>query len=315
MSFRAIASRVGRYVPLVVSVVLLAAVAWQFDGWHLFRSANLVILLAALALSLLLNTGLAAFKWWLVVRESGVNISYREVYRLVLGLLSVTFFAPFQSGHLLYAVALRRHAGVPRFHALEAVAYDKWLSLVGTFALIALGQLILPDDHDLKHPLILIGGAGVVLVYFGDRLLFKLLGRWSFFRERSQFLQRPISLPRKLVLLLLATVYQCSDTFSMYLACLALGLDIAPEVVFGAYSLVLLLTYAPISISGFGVRENLIAFFFAGELTYNRAVASGFLVDFLEYVVPALFGAAMLPGMLRLLWRFRKTDGLEDPSN
>lgn len=312
MSFSAYARNSLRYLPLLGSAVLLILIVRNFNGYGLLTSINLPLLLLALGISLFLNLFFASFKWWLVIISSGIKARFSEILKLLAGLLPATFFAPFQSGHLLYALGLRNAKKVSTFRAFECVAYDKWLSLVGTFLLIALGQVIIPGDHALSHPLILLASVAVVLIFFADRLVFRLLGRFRYFRQRSFFLQHPMGIWRKLGLLLCALVYQCSDTISMYFACLGLGLEINPKLLFGAFPVILLLTYLPVSISGFGVRENLIVFFFASALTYDQAISSGLVVDLLEYIAPALFGIMALPHTLRILGDYKRTKVLQE---
>lgn len=297
--------RVFRFVPLVVSVGLLVAIAWGFDGWHLLAAADVPVLLLALLASLTLNTTVGAFKWWRVARLSGIPATFEAMWTLWNGLAPIAAVTPFQSGHALYVVGLRNDQHIPWFQALECVVYDKGLSLVATFALIAVGQLVLPASHPLSHPLILAGAAAVVLAFFADRLLFRLLGRVHAFRRHSTLLHDPVSLRHKFWLLPLAMLYQSSDTITMVLACHALGLDVPLGLLLGAFPLILLLTYVPVSVSGFGVRESLIVFFLAGSLSQDEALSAGLLVAVVEYVAPALFGVLVLPRVLPVLWRLR----------
>jgi hypothetical protein len=309
MSIADAAKRLGRYVPLLVSVTLIGVIVARFEGGSLVTEMNVGVLLLGLAMALFLDTTWGAFKWWLVITWAGVEARFVEIWRLWVGLLPATFFAPFQSGHLLYGIALRNARGLSTFKAFEIVAYDKWSTLVGTFALIAVGQAVIPSDHFAAHPLVLIGAVGVVGLFLVDQVVFGFLGRFRFFSEASTLLHHPFTLRRKVCLLLLATVYQSSDVVSMAVSCWALGLDVPIEMVVGVFPIILLLTYVPISVSGFGVRENLIVLFFGGVLTFEQAISTGFGVDFLEYVAPAFFGVIALPVTLRTLWRWRRESG------
>ena len=72
-------------------------------------------------------------------------------------------------------------------------------------------------------------------------------------------------------------------------------------LVFGAFPVLLLLTYAPVTISGLGIREPLVALFFAGAMKPDLGIGVGLLIDLVEYAIPALVGIVALPPLLRAL--------------
>lgn len=291
-----------RFLPAAITIALCALIAHRFDGYDLLARVELPYLFAALAIALVLDTTVGAFKWWRVTLACDIPARFAEIWHLWVGLIPAVFFAPFQSGHLLYALALKNHKQLTTFAALECVAYDKALTLVGTVVLVALGQLIAPADHPFHHPLIALACLGLLAAFLGKRVLLRYARRIPVVERHSRLLQRPVAPTRELGLVALATVYQSSDLLAAYLACRGLGLPMEPEVLFGVFPLVLLLSYLPVSISGLGVRENLLAVVLATSLTYDQAVAAGLFVDLTEYVWPALLGLPWLPRVLRTLW-------------
>ncbi len=301
MSARRGLERARAALPLLVSAILLALIATRFDGWHTLADLDSGWLLLGLAVAFGLDIVLGGVKWWFVVNSSGVALPLRRAVTLWAGLMPATFFTPFQSGHLLFAVALGRAKSLTPVRALEVAGYDKWATLHGTFALILIGQLLLPAGHDYAHPAIAVCAALALVVFAADQRLLHLLGRWKRFREASQLLHNPITPGRKLAILGLATVYQASDSVSMLIAVAALGAHVDPIVVFGAFPLVLLVSYVPITFSGFGVREPTIAAIFAASLSFDEAIACGLLVSLLEYVWIALVGVVGLPYLIRVL--------------
>ncbi|MCO4763185.1 MAG: flippase-like domain-containing protein [Myxococcales bacterium] len=298
--------RLTRLLPLVVSAGLLTAIALHFDDWSLFSRVDPTLFAMAAAAALLLDSGVGALKWWWILRRLGQPLPLKTVWRMWTGLLPLTFFAPLQSGHLLYPLALVRGAGVPTAAAVESVIYDKLLSLVSTFALIAIGQLLLlPASHPLAHPLILIGALVPVCLWWFDGPLLaavrRLGGRFSGLVAHSQLAKQPLTARDKAGLLLTGMVYQCSDSLSVWLGALALGLDLSPALAFGAFPLALLASYIPVTLSGFGIREPMTALVLGSSLTFSEGLAAGGLVDVLEYVLPAIFGLVCLPALLRAM--------------
>jgi uncharacterized membrane protein YbhN (UPF0104 family) len=82
---------------------------------------------------------------------------------------------------------------------------------------------------------------------------------------------------------------------------MCLGVSISFFQALAVFPIVLLLSYVPITFSGFGAREAFIAFFMAHLLTYDQSIASGLLVDFTEYIAPALFGLVFFHQLVKVL--------------
>jgi uncharacterized membrane protein YbhN (UPF0104 family) len=290
-----------KLVPYGITLVLLVGIALHSDGFSVASKARWDYLAAAIVLSLLLNVGLASVKLWALMRAFGLSIPLGRVVRMIMGLLPATFFMPFQSGHVLYAVALQGEEQVDTVAAIETIAFDKYLTLMGTFVLVFVGWCLLPSGHFLAQPWIPIAAAAGVATLWLGRPIRALIRRVRFLRDRSMMVERSLGTPRKLGLLAMATVYQASDVATMWFACRALGIEIDALLLVGVFPVVLLLSYLPVTISGLGIREPLVAMFYAGTLTRGQGIGAGLLIDLVEYVVPALFGILALPALLRAL--------------
>ena len=308
---RSLREKVTSVIPLLISLLVLAALLTFFRGYDLLAQVNLPLLFLALAISFAINGFLGTHKWRTVISLSGIHTGFWELWRIWVGLFPMTFFMPFQTGHALYAVALKKAKRLNWVQALETVGYDKYLSLVGTFCLIALGQSVIDPDHVLANDWILLGSLGVLVFYLLDDYALRLMSKFAFFRERSKLVHRQCGLGKKLYLLALGTLYQSSDLISFYLACRCLGIEVAPLALLGVFPVILLLTYVPITFSGIGAREGLIVLFMSVYLNYDQALAAGLLVDFLEYLAPSLIGLLCLRHLLRI---FAMRSEPEEPS-
>ncbi len=304
MSERAQKSTLGRLralFPFLVSGALLAFIAYRFEGYDLLASARLDVLLIAVVAAVALVSTAGAAKWWAVARLSDIDISFKAIWRIWTAMLTVTFFAPFQSGQVVYVVALKRATGISLVRSVECVVYDKYLSIVGTGMLVVIGQLLLPADHVLSRWWIMAAGLTMVLIFLVDTQLLALLGRWSWLRERSSLVHARPPRSGKLGLLSIAVLYQASDTLSMALACWALGIDLDLLLVFGAFPVVVFVAYMPVTFAGFGLRENMTELVYRGTLTADQSYSAGLLVSFLEYVAPALFGLVAMRYLIGVL--------------
>jgi hypothetical protein len=294
-------ARLRRHAPLLVSVALLTALLSRFRDYGLLLRLNPWWLALALAQSLAVNFFVGARKWQLVMRQSAIEVGYGETLGVWTGLYPLTFFMPFQSGHVLYAVALKRMKALPWFAAIESVVYDRCLTLVGAFAFLGVGQAFLERGDPFSNAWIAAGAAAVVALFFMDDRVLARLGRFGWLRGRSRLAEARPTLAAKLRLLALAVAYQGTDVLGMALILRAMDCDVPAAAILGVFPLVLLLSYAPISFHGIGVREGLIALLMARWLDFDQAIAVGLLISFVECLAPALAGLAAVGPAWRAL--------------
>lgn len=280
-----------RLFPLFISATLLYLILSSFSGYGLLKEINILPFVLAVILALSINFFLGAFKWKRVLALSDIRLKYVETLRIWLGLYPITFIMPFQTGHVLYALAIKEAKNLGYLEAFESVAYDKYLNLVATFALIFIGQFLISEGHPLNLWWIKAGSGCVVLFYLLDELVIGWFSRFEVIQKRSRLIYKKTSILNKISLLAMAIFYQSTDVISMYMACLCLGVHLPFTTIIGIFPLILLLSYIPVTFSGFGAREGLIVIWLGGGLmTHNQSIASGLLVDFFEYIAPAVVG-------------------------
>lgn len=292
----------ARVLPYCVSLVMLTAIFLHVDVFPGLTKVRWELIAVALLLSGLLNVGVGAFRLWLMLRSLRMFVSFRRTLRLVMGLLSLTFFVPAQPLHVLvYAMALRESERLDTTAAFEVVIYDRYLSLLGLLVLIGCGWFLLPSGHFLAMPWIpVVAFLGLATYWMGGpaRAIARRLPR---LRDRLLLLTRTVPLRRKLELLALAILCQGSDVLTMWLALTALGASVPFATILGVLPVAMLLSLVPVSVNGVGVREPLGALFFAAWVAPRTSLHAGLIVDAVEYVFPALVGLVALPGLLRML--------------
>ena len=294
-------------LPIAVSVALLVVLIGETDARDLLMEADWRWLLVALAVSFVIVQFFGAWKWRFLMQSMGIDAPYWMVFRIWFG-LAITLFMPLQSGHIIYAMALKRATNIKFVEAFECVFYDRYLTLVGTFAWIVIGQAFIDPTHALASPWVLLGSVGVLAFYILDSVLMSALGRFQIFRRHSRLIRNRWGLKRKLQLLLAAMVYQSSDLISVYFACLVLGLVVDPMVILSVLPVVVLLSFVPITFSGFGAREGLIALFMSMQVTESQGVALGLISNFVEYLAPAVLSLLVLRGLLKITLSKDRTD-------
>jgi|GEM_PF-5192302 len=288
----------------VLLILVLNSVNW---GEFALGKLHLVFIAVAVLVSVGGNIFLASYKLWLLLKWTDLSVPFTRVLRLILGLLAATFFTPFQSGHVLYAVALGRVERKPALSAFEVIALDKLMTLSGTTFLLFVGSLFLPDGHLLGSWVFrLLGIMGSILPFV--LLFLPLLGKkWQFLRS-LRVASNPLGAWKTLVLLALSTIYQMTDVLAVFLASQAVGVKVEFVQSLAVVPAIVLLALIPITISGLGAREPLLAILLPSSEDWNLAIQTGLIWDFTEYVVPALVGFVALPSLVLSLAKPEKED-------
>ena len=288
-------------VSLVLIVAILRSVNLQ-SLWAVVRHANPWYLLAA-QLALLLGVVVRAFRWQILVKDQGVDVTLRELTALYfVGFLFNNLLPSGFGGDAVKMYELSR-ASNRRAEAVSSVLVDRY---VGLLALQAMGLIALAFSWRLVPTEIVI----LTLVIFGVCLLTAWIVSyrpfWSFLAERVPVLRRVLSIKAVQSLVLSLQSYSSSAL----LRALGVGLVfnvllIASNVLIGAAlgaelplayymifvpitSLVLLL---PISFAGLGVREGTyVVLFSQAGMSPEVALSLSLMVYALGTVVPGLIG-------------------------
>ncbi len=298
--------RALQLVPPIVSALLFGLTLWHFDGYDQFRDAALGPVLLAVAISLVFNLFVSAFHFHQVVRACGESARLWNITRLWIGALPLATFVPFSLGHLALVAGLRAQREVSVMDAAQLVLIDKLYSLAGLACVVGVAQLTLRTNDPVQEVallgLALLGPAA--LLFEGP--LRRLAGHIPGLAPAVDMLGPCFPAATRAWLLFLGILRQCTETLVFFLALHALHFDVNRVQAAAAYPPIQFLAALPASISGFGVRENLVAVFIQG-LCREQGVALGLFVDGIEYVLPAAVGLIGLPYLLRLLAKRDRT--------
>ncbi len=139
--------RLVSLLPWVIAPLLLVWVLRAVplaDAWAILRQVSLIELAA---LALLNGLVLLTFsgRWWIILRSQGHRIPYLRLAGYRLAAFGVTYFTPGPQfgGEPLQVYLPAKHDGVPRSAAVAAVALDKSLELLASFAFMAGGVALI----------------------------------------------------------------------------------------------------------------------------------------------------------------------------
>lgn len=301
---------------LLVSLGLLALVAQSVDlpavGGLLLDlplRAGLATIACMLGVTLVL-----ALRWWLILRALGTPLPLgRTVGLMFIGTFFTQVLPTSVGGDAVRLWQIHRQ-GVPFARAFSGVALERVSGLLALVLMVAAGVLWLGQAVDPALGLLLLAAlpvllAGLALLCLLDRLPAGLRRRLEGAPLLGPLLQRITGLLDTLAadsrrvllspslslgLLLLSTAAQVCSVLAVLALAHGLGLDLGWAEALAAVPAVILITFIPFSIAGWGVREG-------ASVVMLGAVGIGAGP---ALAISVLFGLAMLVAALpgSLLW-------------
>lgn len=209
---------------------------------------------------------MAAFRWVMVTRAIDAAVTPRDA----LSITAIGWFfnqtLPSTIGGDAVRVYLAYRTGLSKTGAIHGILLDR---LMGLFVVLLLATLFLPPVlgglGDLYQRWFLI--AFVAAGYGGYLVLFLVSGRFARALDRFQLgrLARALSRDARTtllapspgsVILVLSVILQIVQIASVYFIAVALGLDVGFSAIMAALPAVLLISSLPVSLAGWGVREQ-----------------------------------------------------------
>jgi hypothetical protein len=294
--------RLRAILSIAISAGLLAYLYREYFPEARDLDINWSLLAAGASLSLAINYGFGAYKWNLVLRQHGIQLARWDMIRIWIGIFSLGFVFPFHTGHLLFVRAVEKCGGAPFGLSLRAMVFDKGLNVLAALVLVAGGQLLLPAESALSHPLILAAALLPLFVFVFldlDDVAARLPASWERPRAWLEGMNIEISVLQKVKLLGISTIYQGTDVISAVFAGLAIlpGCDVLGLA--GAFPLVMLVSYVPAAFQGLGTREALSVLWLTGSFSEAEAATLGFLVSMVDYALPAAAGVGCVAFTVR----------------
>jgi len=248
-------------------------------------------------LLVILGIVIRAYKWQILLVAQGVNI---PLFRLVPFYFIGTFFSSFLPTNIggdvmrIYITSKYSKKGV---ESLSSVFMER---ITGLFALVIVAFMALAfgyrmgiDKNTASIIILLLICCLCFLVVLFNRStlskvsrLFDLLGK-SQLREHVRHICESIDIYKKNKSILLKSVtmsfiFQGVSVLSIYMVSLSLGLDISPLYFFLFVPIIHIVTMAPISLNGIGVREGAFIFFFTKT---GASYPEAFSMSILTYAI------------------------------
>lgn len=302
-------------LKLIIKILITLAILWVISQKIDFAAVVQVVrgmaweyLLLALALQLL-SAAIAAWRWYHIMRK--LQFRERPVFYLK-SYLKGTFFnqaLPGGIGGDAYRVLETSKLGLGKKPAFYGVLLDRILGLIGLLMLNLIANIAYPDllPYGVFHLLNVMALGGIAAV-----VAFALLGKierfanWKFTRhlhEISADLRRVYHDPRAITLhSIISVLIHFVSMLAVYCIGIGVGLDYSLLTFLVLVPPVMLLTIAPISLAGWGVREG-------GMIGLFMLVnADKILVLSMSVLYGLILLAASLPGLYLFLTSRHKSE-------
>ncbi|MDQ2953180.1 MAG: flippase-like domain-containing protein [Chloroflexota bacterium] len=253
---------ISTIIPIVLIVLAARNVDWSEAGRALGRADPYFVILALVVYYL--TFPLRTWRWARLIRESGVNIYWRDLLRILFLGWFVNSIVPAKLGDLYRSYLVKQKFGISLSKTVGVVVAERLLDILVVFVLlivggyVAFGRTILPDLGIVY----LTGGALALLIFAGLAGMYFVAPKVARFFPREarrigrlfregvlhSFRALPTAGP-------VTVVIWMAEALRLYFVLTALGLELPLSgVVFVAVA-VALLTTVPLTPAGFGFVE------------------------------------------------------------
>lgn len=304
-------SAARRWLPGAGTVALLAWLAWRIDlgqAWRAARALDPAAFAGLLALSCGFNLGLYTDRWRRTLRALALPHPFARVLRVHLGTGALRLALPIHAGEFVNAAVLARIGPGTFAQHVGAIAYLKFLNLIATCGLAGLGWAVASaGDAQLVSRTALASGAVLLPALLPElapvrdglaRLAARLHPRLGEALRDLLIVYRTARLRDKLGLLAYSVVFQLSEVGVCHLLLRALGIPVSFGDTLLVAPVLMLVSSAPITVAGLGVREASALVLLAGTAPDARILAFGLCYSLIEYVMPLVVGLPWLPRIL-----------------
>ncbi|NJP08457.1 MAG: flippase-like domain-containing protein [Leptolyngbyaceae cyanobacterium RU_5_1] len=294
-----------RTVPLLVGAIIffvcLQYIVRSFQWMEIIqiiKSANLVWLLGAGALSILIFCLLRTWRWFILLKNLNIRINYIDLHLCNAASMSLTIITPFQSGEVVKVELLKRSGLIERFSGYSSFITERVIDLL-VIVSIAVISLLINFDLGINKSTIIY--AWVLLLLLLATGIF-IIHRVSFKGKLGRFLSHLRQCTRNtssLLLVILLTFCAWAMVVIGWQICLySISIDLGFQksiALMSVTTLINILSFVPgaVGVSEVGITEVLSRM----GLTLASAQAGAFVLRFYSILV-ILVGAVHF-----LLWK------------
>jgi uncharacterized membrane protein YbhN (UPF0104 family) len=283
----------------LVSICLILWLAKKFDFHSAvvkFASADISFIIAAIMVSIFMRLIFSPFIWQEVLKNSGMNIRYLDLFSVNAISLPLKFFIPFKLSELVRAAGLKVFGQMNFSVALSSTIFLRMSVVIATFVIFSIGMTLNPLSLPIPEELVC-GGLFILMIIFFNigRLPKNFLWLGEVVDNLLYCFRKVVNL-QKVKLLIYCILLQLGEIISSFLIFRSLGIEISFLKIICYVSLVMLVSMLPISIQGIGIRETMMIFSLSEAVSSTLILSAGLLLSLIHHIIPAFVGI--------LLWIF-----------
>jgi len=272
--------------------------------FKIIKSTNFNIVCLTLFISAVSNILISAYRWKLILKESGILISLKESLLIKMGSNIFVDIFPVKTGEFFRMLYLRRLQKIPYSKSILSIGSEYLLNITALLCSIFLGGIIYLGSHaDFS---LLKSFSGCNPVVFGALNIFgRLKNRLNnkYYRLFRISLKNAGKLMKKKNILFYTFLFWIAELFNVYLLSIAIGISVPLYGIFLFMPIVIILGSTSITFAGLGIRETAIIFLFLKFASAEALFSLGLLYSFVESLFPMFISLGLTGSFLnKILW-------------
>ena len=267
---------VAASITITIFVFLFQRIPFA-SVFSLIKQVDLKVLAICLMISFIKNIFVAAYRWRLIIKVLGYEISLREILFIKLASDPIVDVLPFKTGEFSKIAYLKVNHNISYSKALFSIVIGYLLNLVVMFICALVGSVFF-----LKNK---------IMVNQDLQLVF---GLSLFEKAKKRFKSYDFNLIRRVVcnksILIYTFLFIGIGLVNFYLLSVALGNPLPLVNILVFVPLVIVASNMHVTISGLGIREFVVLFCFSGIGTPEFLLSLGLLYSFIDSLFFVIIG-------------------------
>lgn len=263
-------------VTITIFVFLFQRIPFA-SVFTLIKKVDLRVVAICLLISFVKNIFVSAYRWRLIIKVLGYEISLRESLFIKLASDLIVDLLPFKTGEFSKVAYLKANCNIPYSKALFSIVIGYLLNLGAIIFYAALGSLFFLKNKIMMNQ--------DLQLAFGLPLFEKAKKHFKSydFNQMGRVMHnKPI--------LVYTFLFIGAGLMNFYLLSLALGNPLPLVNILVFVPLVIVAGNMHVTISGLGIRESVVLFCFSGIGTPEFLLSLGILYSFVDSLFPAIIG-------------------------
>lgn len=291
-------------IPIIIFIILFSKID-IFEFISCLKDVNAILLLLGLFIFMFASILISSVQWLRILRVFNCPISLGEAMFIRFVSRPIKFLLPFKSGELLKVFYLRKQKGFPVSLGISSLVIQFMLDFLVLVFIMGFAYIffIKPSYVALFFP-------AVAFLCILCIFTFKYIKKLTFYLVKkinsrlydfinTLFKAYALFKLRDFVVILTCSIIAWSGELIVFIVLFkAAGVNIPLYAILIFVPLVIIMGNIPITVSGLGVREAALVFFFHQFGSVERLLSGGMLISFVYFFLPFMLSLFFLKPFL-----------------